>query len=442
MLCKRFFENKNIFFKIFVCYFSTFALFLVALLPIIGFKINQNEVCFNGFNLIFKKGFFFDVKFELKQIGFPVFLKLTVFLNLLFLIFAVVFFVFKKYSAAAAFYFFSFFSFLFFMLSLNMVKKNILNLNVSSNKLIVKIFWPYLLTILIELFLSICCLLKKGKEDLVKAVFFCCSLISILIVVLLLIYFLVFGSPAIFKIGFFKFIFGSLWVPQYNQFEIKNLILASIFSTAGAIFLAAPLGILAATFLSEIANKKLVLILNPIVEVLAAIPSVIYGFFGMTVIVPLVKKIAKNNLAGDSLLSVILVLFIMILPTIISTSFVSLKAVPKKFKEASLNLGATKVQTIFKVTLKACKSGIFAGINLAVSKAIGETMAVMMVAGNVVNPPKLLNPVKLLTTGIALDMAYASGLFRQVLFAIGVVLFFLISLINLTFNKISKNIFN
>ena len=177
-------------------------------------------------------------------------------------------------------------------------------------------------------------------------------------------------------------------------------------------------------------------------EVLAAIPSVIYGFFGMTIIVPFVKKIAGNNIVGDSLLSVILVLFIMILPTIISISFVSLKSVPKKFKEASLNLGATKIQTIFKVTLKSCKSGIFSGISLAVSKAIGETMAVLMVAGNVVNPPKLFNPVRLLTTGIALDMAYASGLFRQALFAIGLVLFILISLINLAFNKISKNILN
>ena len=179
--------------------------------------------------------------------------------------------------------------------------------------------------------------------------------------------------------------------------------------------------------------------------VIYGVPSVVYGFFGMTVIVPTIRNIFINfNLldsmpvVGDSLLAVIVVLTIMILPTIVSTCFVTLQSTPKSLREASLNLGATKVQTVFKVTLKNAKGGIFSGVTLAVAKAIGETMAVIMVAGNVVRPPELLGPVRLLTTGIAIDMAYSSGLLRQALFGIGLLLLALIVVANISFAAISK----
>ncbi len=255
------------------------------------------------------------------------------------------------------------------------------------------------------------------------------------------------GLPGIIKIGFFKFVFNENWNPNYDEFGVLYLTLSSLFSTIGVILLSAPFGVLSAIYLSEIANKKIRNLILPIVEILSGIPSVIYGFFGMTAIVPNIKRIFSfmntddsPPIVGDSLLAVILVLSMMVLPTIISTSYLSINNVSKSFKEASLNLGATKIQTIFKVTLKSAKSGILSGITLAFGKAIGETMAVMMVAGNVVNFPSLLSPIRLLTTGIAIDMSYASGLFRQALFGIGLILFVIIILMNLLFKKSIKNL--
>ena len=190
--------------------------------------------------------------------------------------------------------------------------------------------------------------------------------------------------------------------------------------------------------MSETASPRLAMLVRPAVELLAGIPSVIYGFFGMLVVVPVIRNMFPEHTIGDSLLAVILILAVMILPTIVSVTETSLRAVPRAYREASLALGATQTETIFKVTLPAAKSGILAGVILGVGRAIGETMAVIMVAGNVANMPSLLGTVRLLTTGIAMEMSYASGLHREALFAIGLVLFVFIMIVNLLFNYISK----
>ena len=218
------------------------------------------------------------------------------------------------------------------------------------------------------------------------------------------------------------------------------MILSSIAGTLGAIVIGVPIGLLTAIFLSETANPILAKIVRPAVELLAGIPSVIYGFFGMLVIVPAIRKFPpfQGHTTGDSLLAAILILAIMVLPTIVNVSETALHAVPVSYREASLALGATQTTTIFKVTVPAAKSGILSGVILGVGRAIGETMAVIMVAGNVPNMPNLLGSVRFLTTGIAMEMSYSSGLHRQALFAIGLVLFVFIMIVNISFTYISK----
>ncbi len=418
---------------------------LILLFPLIfSLQIFKELVSFNGIYILLNKGLLIKDYNKEFFLNFPISLRISILFNIIFIFIAIFSFLFKKYIVSAIFNIFSSMSVFLFIASLKEIKNNIIDLNIPANFVFLNILWPYIFCILFEIFLAILSILKKGKEKLAESIFFCCTLISVLLVFLIFIYISIFGLPAIFKIGFLNFIFSSEWAPENGKFGILNLLLASIISTLGSLILAVPLGVLAALYLSEIANKKIAFIFNIIIEVLAAIPSVIYGLFGMTTIVPLIKFVFNKNstsfVVGDSLLAAILVLFIMIIPTIVSTSYVSLKSVPKSFKEASLNLGATKTQTIFKVTLKASKSGIFSGVTLAVAKAIGETMAVMMVAGNVINPPNLLKPVRLLTTGIAIDISYSSGLLRQALFGIGFILFILIIIINISFKKSIKTV--
>ena len=198
-----------------------------------------------------------------------------------------------------------------------------------------------------------------------------------------------------------------------------------------------PVGILTAVFLSETAPRRVAGVVRPAVQLLAGIPSVIYGFFGMLVLLPAIRAIFPGSV-GESLLAVILILAIMVLPTIVSVSETALRAVPVSYREAAMALGTTPTKTIFKVTVPAAKSGILAGVILGVGRAIGETMAVIMVAGNVANMPHLLGTVKLLTTGIAMEMSYSTGLHRQALFAIGLVLFIFIMIVNIAFTAISK----
>lgn len=252
------------------------------------------------------------------------------------------------------------------------------------------------------------------------------------------------GLPAITEIGLVDFLFGTTWAPTSGSpsFGIGAMILTSIYATAGAILVGAPIGVLTAVFMAELAPGPIAKIMRPAIDLLAGVPSVIYGFFGLAVIVPFVRNFFHVKV-GDGLFSVIIILCIMILPTVISVAETSLRAVPSHLKEASLALGATHIQSIFKVVIPAAKSGIFAGLILGVGRAVGETMAVLMVAGNVVNMPELFRPVRPMTTGIVMEMAYSEGLHRQALFAIGLVLFVFIMIINLFFRflmrKAAKN---
>lgn len=238
--------------------------------------------------------------------------------------------------------------------------------------------------------------------------------------------------------SFISFITGADWYPSSKLFEIAPMIVASIGITLGAVVIGVPIGILAAVFISEIAPKRFSKIISTAVELLAGIPSVLYGLFGLAIIVPGIK-IIFNQPKGQSLLAAILVLAVMMLPTIISVSVTALKAVPDAYKEGSLALGASKTETIFKVVIPAAKSGILTGVILGIGRALGETIAVIMVVGNsVVMPDSIFSSVRPLTTNIALEMGYASGVHQEMLFATGVILFSFILILNLVINKIAN----
>lgn len=281
--------------------------------------------------------------------------------------------------------------------------------------------------------------IKKLIENVMNAIFFFCGMVAILSVALITVYMFVSGIPAIVEIGPINFLFGTVWksTAKDPSFGILPFILTSIWGTLGAAIIGVPVGILTAVFLSKIAPRKLAAPVSAAVELLAGIPSVVYGLVGMLVLVPAVAK-AFDLANGASLLAAILVLSIMILPSIISVSVTALNAVPQEYEEASLALGATPTETYFKVSMPAAKSGIAAGVVLGIGRAIGEAMAVMMVAGNVANMPGLFKSVTFLTTAVAKEMSYASGLQRQALFSIALVLFLFIMLINGVLNSVLK----
>ena len=278
----------------------------------------------------------------------------------------------------------------------------------------------------------------RGSEKLAESIFLVFACVSVGSVLVITLYMITAGAPAIAEIGLGNFLFGTEWKPNSDQYGILPLILSSIAGTLGAVLLGVPIGILTAVFLSEVAPPKLAGAVRSAVQLLAGIPSVIYGFFGMLIILPALRAIFPGKTIGESLLAVILILAIMVLPTIVSVSETSLRAVPQSYREAALALGTTPVKTIFKITIPAAKSGILAGVILGVGRAIGETMAVIMVAGNAVNMPSILGSVRLMTTGIVMEMSYSSGLHRQALFAIGLVLFLFIMIVNISFTAISK----
>lgn len=281
--------------------------------------------------------------------------------------------------------------------------------------------------------------IKNAVEKIMNGIFFICGMVAIACVVLISIYMLISGLPAILEIGPKEFLFGTVWKSTAKEpsFGILPFILTSVWGTLGAAIIGVPIGLLTAIFLSKIAPKKLASPVSAAVELLAGIPSVVYGLVGMLVLVPAVAKVFSLS-NGASLLSAILVLSIMILPSIISVSVTALNAVPQEYEEASLALGATKTETYFKVSVPAAKSGIAAGVVLGIGRAIGEAMAVMMVAGNVANMPGLFKSVTFLTTAVAKEMSYASGLQRQALFSIALVLFIFIMLINGILNFVLK----
>lgn len=285
--------------------------------------------------------------------------------------------------------------------------------------------------------------MKKNRlfENIVHGIFLILGLITVGCVLLITVYLIISGIPAIKEIGFFNFLFGKEWAstaaePKYG---ILPFILTSVYGTAGAILIGVPIGFFTAVYLSKVANKKVRAVIEAAVNLLAGIPSVVYGLVGMLVLVPEIREIFDVP-DGASLLAAIIVLAIMILPNIIKVSITALDAVPKEYEDASLALGATPTETFFKVSVPAAKSGIAAAVVLGVGRAIGEAMAVMMVAGNVANMPSLFESVRFLTTAVASEMAYSSpgSLQRNALFSIALVLFLFIMLINATLNFFLK----
>ena len=282
---------------------------------------------------------------------------------------------------------------------------------------------------------------NKVFEKIVYGIFLILGLITTLAVLVITVYLIVSGIPAIKEIGIINFLFGKEWASTASEpkFGILPFILTSVYGTAAAIFIGVPIGFFTAVFLSKIADKKLRTAIETAVNLLAGIPSVVYGLVGMIVLVPTIRKVFDIP-DGASLFAAIIVLSIMILPNIIKVSITALDSVPKEYEEASLALGATSIETYFKVSVPAAKSGIAAAVVLGVGRAIGEAMAVMMVAGNVANMPSLFQSVRFLTTAVASEMAYSSAgsLQRNALFSVALVLFMFIMLINATLNLLLK----
>lgn len=290
---------------------------------------------------------------------------------------------------------------------------------------------------------------KKIVENTAKFIFFISAALAIFAVCAITVYMFIKGTPALKEVGVFNLLLDGKWTPtaQNPSYGIFYIILASVVGTLSSVVIGVPIGLLTAVFLSEIAEKRMGSIVRGAVELLAAIPSVIYGLIGMMVLNPWMYKLEKAIFSGDpdhqftggaNLLAAIIVLAIMILPTVISVSTSSLKAVPDHLRSASLALGATKIQTIFKVVIPAAKSGILTGIVLGIGRALGEAMAINMVAGGAVNIPLPFNSVRTLTTQIVSEMGYAQGLHRQVLFTVGLVLYIFIMIVNFILLKARK----
>ena len=280
---------------------------------------------------------------------------------------------------------------------------------------------------------------KKQFEAVMHGLFLVLGLVTVGCVLLITVYLIIAGLPAIREIGLREFLFGKVWdsTGEDPRFGILALILTSVYGTAGAIVLGVPVGFFTAVFLAKMAPSRVKAVLQAAVSMLAGIPSVVYGLVGMLVLVPGIRKLFSVP-DGASLLAAILVLAVMILPSIIKVSVTALEAVPREYEDASLALGATPEETWFRVSVPAAKSGIAAAVVLGVGRAIGEAMAVMMVSGNVPNMPSLFQSVRFLTTGVASEMSYSSGLQRQALFSIALVLFLFILLINAVLNFFLK----
>lgn len=280
--------------------------------------------------------------------------------------------------------------------------------------------------------------MKKYKEQVMHAVFFIAACASVLAVALICLFLFVNGIPAMREIGIFKFLLGTMWKPGNNIYGILPMIMGSIYVTAGAILIGVPIGILTSVFMAFYCPKKVYRFFKSAIDLLAGIPSVVYGFFGLMMLVPLIRDLFhKGN--GSSILSASILLGIMILPTIIGVTESAIRAVPSNYYEGSLALGATKERSLFFVVLPAAKSGLIAGVVLGIGRAIGETMAVVMVAGNQARMPAgILRGVRTMTSNIVLEMGYAADLHREALIATGVVLFVFILIINFCVARLNK----
>lgn len=291
--------------------------------------------------------------------------------------------------------------------------------------------------------------LAPPGERTAKAMVTLCAVLAIFAVCSITVYMIAKGTPALQSVGVLELLFGTVWKPTAAEpsYGILYIILSSIVGTGISVLIGVPIGLLTAVFLTEVAGKKLAAVVQPAVELLAAIPSVIYGLLGLMLLNPVMYKLEKVLFAGSethqftggaNLLSAILVLAIMILPTVVNVSASSLRAVSQDLRAASLALGASKVQTIFRVTIPAAKSGIMTGAVLGIGRALGEAMAINMVAGGAINLPLPFNSVRFLTTQLVSEMGYAEGIHRQVLFTVGLVLYVFIMLINLSLLKMRK----
>lgn len=291
--------------------------------------------------------------------------------------------------------------------------------------------------------------MKKLSEKIARYIFLVCAILAVVSVIAITLYMIMKGAPAFFKVGALDLIFGTVWKPtaEVPAYGIGFIILSSIVGTFGAVIIGVPVALLTAAYLTEIANPKVSKVIQHAVELLAAIPSVIYGLLGLMILNPFMYKLEKlffdgskthQFTGGANLISAVIVLAIMILPTVINVSTSSIKAVPDSLKSASLALGATRLQTIFKVIIPAAKSGIMTGVVLGIGRALGEAMAINMVAGGSVNFPLPFNSVRFLTTQLVSEMSYAEGTHRQVLFTVGLVLYIFIMGINLILTVLRK----
>ena len=284
---------------------------------------------------------------------------------------------------------------------------------------------------------------RKAMEQAIHLIFLLCGIVAVGFVLCISVYLVISGLPAIREIGLTKFLFGKVWAPTNAttgpQFGILPFILTSVYGTAGALLLGVPVGLMTAIFLAKAAPPRLAAMIRTAVQLLAGIPSVVYGLVGMIVLVPTIRR-AFGLGSGACLLAAILVLTVMVLPSIINVAETALQAVPREYEEASLALGATETETYFRVSLPAARSGVAAAVVLGVGRAIGEAMAIIMVAGNVANMPGLFTSVRVLTTGIISGMSDAAvgSLYQQALFSIGLVLFLFIMLINVLLNVCIK----
>lgn len=284
---------------------------------------------------------------------------------------------------------------------------------------------------------------RRAMEQAIHLIFLLCGIVAVGFVLCISVYLVISGLPAIREIGLTKFLFGKVWAPTNAttgpQFGILPFILTSVYGTAGALLLGVPVGLMTAIFLAKAAPPRLAAVIRTAVQLLAGIPSVVYGLVGMIVLVPAIRR-AFGLGSGACLLAAILVLTVMVLPSIINVAETALQAVPREYEEASLALGATETETYFRVSLPAARSGVAAAVVLGVDRAIGEAMAIIMVAGNVANMPGLFTSVRFLTTGIISGMSDAAvgSLYQQALFSIGLVLFLFIMLINVLLNVCIK----
>ena len=291
--------------------------------------------------------------------------------------------------------------------------------------------------------------MKNNVEKIAKGIMTLFAVVAVAAVFSITVYMIAIGTPALSKVGVIELLFGTEWKPTATEpaFGIFYVILTSVVGTVAALLIGVPIGVLTAVFIAEVGNKKIAAVVQPAVELLAAIPSVIYGLVGVMILKPMMYQwemvIYANDpthqyTGGSNLMSAIIVLAVMILPTVINISTSSIRAVQPAIKSASLALGATKIQTIFKVVLPAAKSGVMTAVVLGLGRALGEAMAINMVAGGVVNIPLPFNSVRFLTTAIVSEMSYSEGLHRQVLFTIGLVLFAFILFINLILTRMIK----